>query len=72
MSTIRRASYESGFRDGIEAAARWLEAVPRDIYPADVFLPILPWRRAKDGVAADLLREMAPRWAKAVREIELD
>jgi len=64
--------FESGFRAGIEAAARWLEAVPRDIYPEDVFLPIDPKDRAKDGVAADLLREMAPRWAKSVRRIEPD
>ena len=66
------SEYENGFRAGIEAAARWLEAVPVDIYPVDVFLPIEPENRAKDGVAADLLREMAPRWAKTVRRIEVD
>ncbi len=62
--------FERGFLDGVEAAARWLEAVPRDIYPEDVFLPIPSEKRAKDGVAADILREMAPRWAKSVRRIE--
>lgn len=62
--------FEEGFAAGIEAAARWLDAVPRDVYPEDIFLPIPPEKRARDGVAADLLREMAPCWAKAVRRIE--
>ncbi len=64
--------YENGFRAGVEAAARWLEAVPQDIYPEDIWLPIPPDQRAKDGVAADLLRVIAPCWAKAVRRIEAD
>ncbi len=70
MAQDLMSEYDQGFLDGIEAAAQWLEAVPSNVYPKDVFLPIPPEKRAKNGVAADLLREMAPRWAKSVRRIE--
>ena len=62
--------FEQGFKAGLEAAAQWLDAVPTDIYPDDVFLPIDDCMKAKDGVAADVFRTIAPCWARAVRSIE--
>ncbi len=70
MLDPKQTEFDRGFMAGLDAAAQWLDAVPTDIYPVDIFLPVPEERRAKNGVAADLLRFMAPRWAEAVRRIE--
>jgi len=41
----------------------------RDKYPESVWLPIPEERTAKDAVAADLLRKMAPAMAKLACEV---
>ena len=37
-------------------------------YSSEIFLPVAPEHRAKDAVAADLLRDMLPRLAADIRE----
>jgi len=53
--------------EAVNTVVRFLEAIPTTWYPTSIFLPVPPERQAKDGVAADLLRDMLPRIAQTIR-----
>lgn len=63
--------------DVVIARAAWNAAVTTcsehiagvaDYYSEKIFRPIPDEKKAKDGVAADLLREMLPVYAKSLRD----
>lgn len=64
------AELKKAYDAGVELGAAHLEADILPYYSEDIFLPVPDDKKAKNAVAADLLRRMLPVWIKSIRQLK--